>query len=128
MQENNNEDDYSHFFVYFCTCILQRIRFNEETKSENISTILTPSHEALMLVCMRVYYGNDMNLVIEGDDEIKLYVIKSVWQESGILMHSTFYHRVFANPAKNNDQFNKGFQLYIEEWENHIQSKNKSLI
>ena len=72
-----------------------------------ISMILTPLDEAFMLLCIRVYYGNNTDLVLEEGDEINHYVLKSAWQKAGILMYNIFYHRVVADRANNKNQFDK---------------------
>ena len=72
-------------------------------KTEMISRILTSLDEAFMLLYIRVHYGNNTNFVLEEGDEIKCYLLKSGWQEAGILMHNTFYHRIVANCSKNKD-------------------------
>ena len=72
-------------------------------KMEIISMILTPLDKTFMLLCIMVYYRNNMNFILDEVDEIKCYVIKSDWQEAGILMYTNFHHRVLAHCAKNND-------------------------
>ena len=103
MKENNSEDNYIHCLSTFTHAFYKELGLIQKVKTEMISKILTLSDEAFMLLCIRVYYGNDTDLFLEEDDEMKRYVIKLDWQEASILVYNNVYHRVVADGAKNNN-------------------------
>ena len=116
-QRNNNGQNYIQCLFAFIHAFYKELAMIQEMKTEMISRILTLSDKLFMLLCIKVYFGNNTDLIIEQGDDVKRYVIKTGWQELGITMYNVLHNTVFINYQQYNNQFNEAFYTFITEFQ-----------
>ena len=98
----------------------------ERTKSEGLSTILTPSDEAFILLLIIVYFEESADTEYAESYEGKHFVLRSGWQEAGIHLWNNLYSKVKADRIENGKRFEIVFrQYYIDELSNATKLNEK---
>ena len=92
-------------------------------KTEALSTILTPSDEAFILLLIIVYFEENADTEYNYTYQNKKFVLRSGWQEAGIDLWNTLYIQVKEDRIKQGERFDSEFCHY---YDNNIRSKNKS--
>ena len=89
--------------------------------------ILTLLEEALMLLCIKVYFGNNTDFVVKQGDDVKRYVIKTGWQEANSIMYNNFFTELLliANNVETNlmEPFKHSLQSFINQIQKIIQKE-----
>ena len=92
-------------------------------KTEALSTILTPSDEAFILLLIIVYFEENADTEYNYKYQNKKFVLRSGWQEAGIDLWNTLYIQVKEDRIKQGERFDSKFRHY---YDNNIRSENKS--
>ena len=83
-------------------------------KNKSISDLLTPSDEAFLLLCAKVYFENHCDIQYNGNPNNNKYIIRSGWQDEGISLYNHLYKRVTDDREANNVEFDARFISYIQ--------------
>ena len=113
MRKECNEDNYAEFLFTFTNIFFRDIVLEARLKLEHISDILTPSDEAFLLLCIKIYFNAFTDLQIEGFDPLFTYVSKVGWTAEAIDLYNILYHRVVANRITWDQQFGITFQDHV---------------
>ena len=98
----------------------------QRAKTEDISTLLTPSDEAFILLLIIVYYENHADTKLENFEK-EDYVERTGWQEAGIHLYNSIYRQVKEDRVHNGRKFDFAFRKYYlsNSDRNNVETKRK---
>lgn len=111
---NTKENEYIEFLYCFAHVLYKRKHIENTLKNNSLSDLLTPSDEAFLLLCAKVYYENDCDIQYNGNENNNKYIIRSGWQDEGISLYNYLYKRVTDDREQNNVTFDACADSYIQ--------------
>ena len=121
----DDEHDYMKILVEFSSAIYREAVIMQRIKTENISSLLTPSDEAFILLLIVVYYEEYADTNYAKDYEGKTFIETTGWQEAGIDLYNVLYRKVKDDRAVNGEQFDAAFRSYYDSLNDGLQLKKK---
>ena len=91
-----------------------------------ISKVLTTSDEAFVLLILKVYFDDDIDLGIEGYNSEENYITTGGWQTRGIKLYNTMYNLVSENRNQYKSSFDEQFMILYNK--NIIKNPQKEVM
>ena len=123
LRNEDNSVDYMKVLCAFADVLYSTQIIRQKMKTEALSTILTPSDEAFILLLIIVYFEENADTEYNYTYQNKKFVLRSGWQEAGIDLWNTLYIQVKEDRIKQGVHFDSKFCHY---YDNNIRSKNES--
>ena len=123
LRNEDNSVDYMKVLCAFADVLYSTQIIRQKMKSEALSTILTPSDEAFILLLIIVYFEENADTEYNYTYQNKKFVLRSGWQEVGIDLWNTLYVQVKEDWIQHGTRFDSKFCQY---YDNTIKYENKS--
>ena len=104
---------YGKVLFLFASVFYKESTFTHQAAAENLSSILTPSDKAFLLLLIVVYYEetSDADYVTQHPD--KIFIDCKGWQQDGIDLYNKLYIKVREDRAKNGQTFDTDFRALV---------------
>ena len=112
LRETTDVTRYMDTLFQFSVVIYNKTAILQRAKTENISTLLTPSDEAFILLLIIVYFEKHADTQFAETFRKEVYVERTGWQEEGIHLYNDLYREVKEDRVQNSELFDIEFRKY----------------
>ena len=109
------KEEYGKFLYLFASVFYKESTFTDRVATEDLSSVLTPSDKAFLLLLIVVYYEQTTDSEIVAKHPEKIFVTRSGWQQAGIDLYNELYVKDKEDRAINGEAFNIHFCKMINE-------------
>ena len=107
--------EYGKFLYIFASVFYKESTFTNQVATEDLSSVLTPSDKAFLLLLIVVYYEETKDSEIVAKHPEKIFVTCSGWQQAGIDLYNELYVKVKEDRAIIGEAFDIYFCKMINE-------------